>query len=329
MKKKSKVVHEPTALYARSTTVPTFFGQPMLRGTYSQIDLADRESPQLFYTHPPGELWVADAAIWLQSLADESVDLVFADPPYNIKKAEWDPFESQQHYVDWSLDWIEQAARVLRPTGTLYICGFSEILADLKLPAARFFAGCRWLVWHYKNKANLGADWGRSHESILHFRKTKDFTFNIDDVRVPYGNHTLKYPEHPQAESSQYGRGRNKDRLWQPNPKGAKPRDVIEIPTTCNGMHEKTPHPTQKPEELLRRIVLASSNAGDVVIDPFVGSGTTLVVAEQLKRQWRGCDISLEYCRWAAERIELVEDWSIEKWLQYDLENAERRKSIR
>jgi site-specific DNA-methyltransferase (adenine-specific) len=331
MKKKNSnnTVREPAVEYARSTAVPTFFGQPLLRGTYLQVEPADRRVPQLFYSHPHGELWIGDAAAWLQSLEDESVDLVFADPPYNIKKAEWDTFESQQHYVDWSLEWIEQAARVLKPTGTLYICGFSEILADLKLPASRFFAGCRWLVWHYKNKANLGADWGRSHESILHFRKTKDFTFNIDDVRVPYGNHTLKYPEHPQAESSQYGRGRNKDRLWQPNPKGAKPRDVIEIPTTCNGMHEKTPHPTQKPEELLRKIVLASSSVGEVVIDPFVGSGTTLVVAEQLKRQWQGCDISPEYCRWAAERIELVEDWPVEKWVQYDLENAERRKSIR
>jgi site-specific DNA-methyltransferase (adenine-specific) len=327
--KKSNVVREPAVGYARSSAVPTFFGQPMLRGTYTQVEQTDRGLPQLFYLHPHGELWLGDAVTWLQSLKSESVDLVFADPPYNIKKAEWDTFESQQHYVDWSLEWIEQAARVLKPTGTLYICGFSEILADLKLPAARFFAGCRWIVWHYKNKANLGSDWGRSHESILHFRKTKDFTFNVDDVRIPYGNHTLKYPEHPQAESSQYGRGRNKDRLWQPNPKGAKPRDVIEIPTTCNGMHEKTPHPTQKPEELLRKIVLASSSADDVVIDPFVGSGTTLVVAEQLKRKWQGCDISPEYCRWAAERIELVEDWSIEKWLQYDLENAERRKSIR
>lgn len=329
MKKKNKVVREPSVEYARITAVPTFFGQPMLRGTYAQVQQTDHGLPQLFYTHPHGELWLGDAVAWLRSLEDESVDLVFADPPYNIKKAEWDTFESQQHYVDWSLAWIEQAARVLKPAGTLYICGFSEILADLKLPASRFFVGCRWIVWHYKNKANLGSDWGRSHESILHFRKTKDFTFNIDDVRIPYGNHTLKYPEHPQAESSQYGGGRNKDRLWQPNPKGAKPRDVIEIPTTCNGMHEKTPHPTQKPEELLRKIVLASSNAGDVVIDPFAGSGTTLVVAEQLRRHWRGCDISPEYCQWAAERIELVEDWPLEKWLQYDLENAERRKSIR
>jgi site-specific DNA-methyltransferase (adenine-specific) len=152
----------------------------------------------------------------------------------------------------------------------------------------------------------------------------------VDDVRLPYGNHTLKYPEHPQAESSQYGKGHaGKDRLWRPHPKGAKPRDVIEIPTTCNGMHEKTPHPTQKPEELLRKIVLASSKAGDLVIDPFLGSGTTAVVAQQLGRKWKCCDTSLEYCQWAVRRIELVEDWSVEKWVQYDLENAERRKSIR
>ena len=196
------------------------------------------------------------------------------------------------------------------------------------MPVSKLFEGCRWLVWHYKNKANLGSDWGRSHESILHFRKTRQFAFNIDDVRILYGSHTLKYPDHPQAESSQYGKG-NTDRRWQPNPKGAKPRDVLEIPTTCNGMHEKTPHPTQKPEELVRRFVLASSNPGDLVVDPFLGSGTTAVVAEQLKRKWKGCDISTEYCQWAAERIELVENWPIEKWIQYDRKNMERRKSIR
>lgn len=323
-------VREPAVEYIRNKQVPTFFGQPMLRGQYHPVDSTqlDPRTPVLFYSHPNGEIWVGDAIAWLASLPPESVDLIFADPPYNIKKAEWDTFESQQEYVNWSLRWIEQAARILKPTGTLYICGFSEILADLRLPASRFFQGCRWLVWHYKNKANLGNDWGRSHESILHFRKSRRFTFNTDDVRIPYGNHTLKYPDHPQAETSQYG-GNGQGRLWRPHPKGAKPRDVIEIPTTCNGMHEKTLHPTQKPEELLRKIILASSNPGDWVVDPFLGSGTTAVAAEQLGRKWKGCDISLEYCRWAAHRIELVEDWPVEKWIQYDLENAERRKAIR
>ncbi len=329
-RKKQATVREPSAAYARRAEVPSFFGQPMLKGTYAPLEPGslDPQRPTLFYSHPNGEIWVGDAIAWLCSLPDESVDLVFADPPYNIKKAEWDTFESRERYVAWSLEWIEQAARVLKPTGTLYICGFSEILADLRLPASRFFRGCRWLIWHYKNKANLGADWGRSHESILHFRKSRQFTLNVDDVRIPYGNHTLKYPEHPQAKTSQYGKGRA-HQLWQPHPKGAKPKDVIEIPTTCNGMHEKTPHPTQKPEELLRKIVLASSNPGEWVIDPFLGSGTTAVVAEQLKRKWKGCDISIEYCRWAAQRIELVEDWPVDKWIQYDLENAARRKSIR
>jgi site-specific DNA-methyltransferase (adenine-specific) len=325
-------LHEPgSAYFVRNREVPEFFGKPLHKGEYlasATLPKGD-SSPRLFYSHPHGQIWVGDSVGWLEGLDTASADLVFADPPYNIKKAEWDTFESQQEYVGWSLRWIEQAARVLKTTGTLYVCGFSEILADLRLPASRFFRGCHWLVWHYKNKANLGDDWGRSHESILHFRKGREFTFNTDNVRIPYGEHTLKYPAHPQAETSQYGNGDNKDRIWQPHPCGAKPKDVLEIPTTCNGMHEKTPHPTQKPEELLRKIVLASSKPGDLVIDPFLGSGTTAIVAEQLKRHWKGCDLSLEYCRWAANRIELVEDWPVEKWIRYDQENTERRKSIR
>jgi len=110
---------------------------------------------------------------------------------------------------------------------------------------------------------------------------------------------------------------------------GAKPKDVIEIPTTCNGMHEKTAHPTQKPEELLRKIILASSNENDIILDPFCGSGTTPVCAEQLKRKWLACDISNEYLDWATKRIETVEEWTIEMWIKYDFENLKRRNSIR
>ena len=316
---------------SRNKELPTFFGELQLKGEKKDIDFAKRngDNPILFYKHPGGGLWQGNSIEWLKSLNDESIDLIFADPPYNIKKANWDSFESQEEYIKWSLQWIEQAARILKPTGTLYICGFSEILADLKHPASKYFTSCRWIIWHYKNKANLGNDWGRSHESILHFRKTKNFIFNIDEIRIPYGEHTLKYPSHPQAETSQYGKGRNGNHIWEPNPLGAKPKDVLEIPTTCNGMHEKTPHPTQKPEELLRKFILTSSNVGEVVLDPFCGSGTTPVCAEQLQRKWLACDLSPEYLDWAANRIELVEDWPIEKWIKYDFENLKRRNSIR
>lgn len=275
-----------------------------------------------------GQLWQGDAVQWLSALPAQSIDLVIADPPYNIAKAKWDEFESDEHYLQWSLSWIEEAARVLKPQGTLYIFGFSEILADLKRPAMRFFQGCRWLVWNYRNKANLGGDWGRSHESILHLRKSAITKINADDVRIPYGAHTLKYPSHPQAQSSAYGNGAARDN-WTPDPRGAKPKDVLEVPTTCNGMGEKTPHPTQKPEELVRKLVLASSNAGDVVLDPFSGSGTTPVVTQQLGRCFLACEREARYNDWATERLGNVRQMSVEGWIEFDRKNALRREGIR
>lgn len=274
-----------------------------------------------------GALFTGDSIEWMKTINDESIDMVFADPPYNIKKADWDDFGSQERYIEWSMRWIEQASRILKPTGSLYVCGFSEILADLKHPSMRYFSSCRWLVWFYRNKANLGKDWGRSHESILHLRK-KDFGhINYDDVRIPYGKHTLKYPDHSQADSSQYGR---KGSHWTPNPLGAKPKDVVEVPTTCNGMNEKTPHPTQKPEELLRKLILASSSEGDLVLDPFSGSGTTAVVASQLHRQWLACDENPEYNQWATQRLDSIDHArTIEQWMAFDRDNYERRRSIR
>lgn len=281
------------------------------------------------YIRKNGMLFTGNSLQWLKSLQDESIDMIFADPPYNIKKADWDKFDSQEEYIKWSLQWISEASRILKPTGSLYICGFSEILADLKHPAMRYFSGCKWLIWHYRNKANLGNDWGRSHESILHLRKTKKFALNVDEIRIPYGSHTLKYPTHPQSESSQYSNGKKTNLVWTPNPLGAKPKDVFEVPTTCNGMGEKTKHPTQKPEELLRKLVLASSKVGDVILDPFSGSGTTLVVAEQLQRLWIGCEMNEEYNSWAINRIDHVCQQPIEKWIMYDKENVKRRESIR
>jgi site-specific DNA-methyltransferase (adenine-specific) len=242
-----------------------------------------------------------DALQWLGRLADASVDLVFADPPYNAGREDWDSFSSDSAYLDFSRQWIGQAARVLKPTGSLYICGFSEVLADLKVLAAPQFprGSCRWLVWHYRNKANLGRDWGRSHESILHLRHA-EFALNVDGARVPYNAHTLRYPAHPQADSSRYGR---RGHVWRPHPLGAKPRDVFEVPTLTNGMPEKTAHPTQKPLELVRRLISAATQPGDLVIDPFAGSGTTAVACEALSRRWLLCERDPAYRRIIKERL--------------------------
>ncbi len=250
-----------------------------------------------------GSLYRADVFEFLASIDTQSVHLVVTDPPYAIGKDAWDVFESLQSYVDWCDKWIAEVERILRPDGSAYICGFSEILADVKARSASRFSACRWLIWYYKNKANLGSDWGRSHESILHLRKSKPTKLNIDAVRIPYNSHTKRYPERTQAESSQYG-GKDKRRdSWQPHPLGAKPRDVLEIPVLCNGMSERTAHPTQKPEELIRRLIAASSNQDDLVVDPFGGSGTTAVVANRLGRRWLVADADPRYVGLARERL--------------------------
>jgi site-specific DNA-methyltransferase (adenine-specific) len=260
-----------------------------------------KPGPTRAFTSKLGELWHADVIALLGRLEDRSVDLVVTDPPYAIAKDEWDEFESLEAYVDWCDQWLAEIARVLAPHGSAYVCGFSEILADVKARSARRFASCRWLVWYYKNKANLGRDWGRSHESILHLRGD-DARLDVDAVRVPYNGHTTKYPARVQAVSSQYGRGVRRDR-WEPHPLGAKPRDVIEIPVICNGMTEKTPHATQKPEELIERLIRASSQPGQLVVDPFVGSGTTAVVAARLGRKWLAGDADARYVGLSRDRL--------------------------
>lgn len=94
-------------------------------------------------------------------------------------------------------------------------------------------------------------------------------------------------------------------------------------------MGEKTKHPTQKPEELLRKLILAASKSGDIILDPFSGSGTTLVTAEQLKRKWIGCEMNEEYNFWAINRIDHVVFRTVEQWIEFDKSNVKRRESIR
>lgn len=282
-----------------------------------------------FFKSDYGRLYKHDAIEFLKTLDNESIDLIFADPPYNIKKAEWDTFSSQKEYVEWSMEWIKEAHRVLKKTGSLYICGFSEILADLKWSASSLFQGCKWLVWFYRNKGNLGNDWGRSHESILHFRKSKDFIFNIDEARIPYNSHTLKYPARKQAESSQFSNGKKKVYNWVPNPKGAKPKDVLEIPTISNGAWEKTDHKTQKPVELLRKIILSSSNNDSLILDPFGGSGTTYAVAEAYNRNWLGTELEQDYCKIIQARLTDSEHLNRIRSAKDEIDSQKRRNKLR
>ncbi len=259
-------------------------------------------APEVAFETANGRLLRGCGVAWLEAAAPASVDLVVADPPYAMGKAAWDRFASRDDYLAWTQRWVEAARRALRPTGSLYVMGWSETLAEVLVAVGGRWHAVRWLVWFYRNKANLKDDWGRSHESILHLRNGPRCTFETDAVRIPYNAHTVRYPERTQAETSQYGGARANDR-WSPHPLGARPRDVLEVPVLCNGTAEKTAHPTQKPVQLVRKLVLASSRAGELVVDPFGGSGTTAVVAEATGRRWVACELEPSYVALAARRL--------------------------
>lgn len=289
-----------------------------------------RINPQqtAFFASQRGTLYCMDALDFLSAMPDGSVDTVFADPPYNIGKADWDTFASRRAYIAWVQQWLTHCQRILKPTGTMYVMGFSEILAHISVMAEAHFHGVRWLIWHYRNKPSMGkSDWVRSHESILHLRKSAQAPFYMEAIREPYNRHTKKYPERDQGKSSQYGKG--KQFIWSPDQKGAKPRDVIDIPALSNGMKERTNHPTQKPEELLRRLLLAVTQPDDMVVDPFGGSGTTFVVCEQLKLRWLGSEQSDEYCQQAANRLSQVPDEPLAYWLEQDWKRRLNRQKVR
>src|SRR5919197_6415288 len=147
-------------------------------------DLAGAARPmRRAFTTRLGTLWYGCAEDLIDSLPARSVDLVVADPPYNLAKEDWDDLGSLEAYVSWCDSLLAEVERVLTAGGSAYVCGFSEILAEVKARSARRFrGGCRWLVWYYRNKANLGSDWGRSHESILHLRQGECLRIHVDAV---------------------------------------------------------------------------------------------------------------------------------------------------
>lgn len=298
----------------------------------SKLRLPEQLIMEAKYVYDDGALFVGDATSWLKKLPDGIADLIVADPPYNLSKDEWDRFSSWGDYIAWSVAWISQANRVLTDHGSLYIFGSPDSIVQIFPHIKDMFHACRWLIWHYRNRGKPRAnDWVRSFDVILLCRKGKNYIYNAADIPEPYNFHTSKYPHRKQGTTSMFSRKReaSSNIQWSPSARGAKPRDVIDIPTTSGNSKEKTPHPTQKPEELIRRLILASSNVGSLVVDPFLGSGTTAVAARQLSRHWLGNDINDAYIDLSASRIRSVETRDPSYWINHDLKRMLHRARVR
>jgi len=208
------------------------------------------------------EIIQGDALEKLKELKSWSVDLIIADPPYNLGKDYGNNHDLKgfDEYLEFLRKWLQEAKRILKSTGTIYVfmgVRFISYLYDiLNRELGMFFNS--WICWHYTQGMGKKKGFSPRHDDILMFTKSSNFKFNLDGVRVP----------------QKYYRERN-------NMQGANPGDVWQFSHVHYCNENRQNHPTQKPEGLIERMVLASSDEGDFVLDPFSGSGTTLRVCHR------------------------------------------------
>jgi len=249
----------------------------------------------------------------LKGLPPAIVDLAFADPPFNIgyQYDVYDDNRDYRAYLDWTRAWMGEVSRVLKPHGTFWVAIGDEYAAEIKLIAQNDLnLVCRsWVIWYYTFGVNCTKKFSRSHAHLFYFVKdAKQFAFNDSEIRVPSARQ-LVY-----ADARANPAGRLPDDTWI-----LRPQDVMDgftadhdtwyFPRVAGTFKERAGfHGCQMPEQLLGRIVRCCSNAGDLVLDPFSGSGTTLVVAKKLGRRWLGFELSEEYVRNATSRIDGVEE---------------------
>ena len=269
---------------------------------------ADRASPEPF---PLDAIHQGDCLDMLARLPDASVHLAFADPPFNIGY-DYDTYDDRRtadDYLAWSRRWIGGVQRVLRPDGTLWLAIGDEYAAELKVLATRELGfTCRsWVVWYYTFGVNCRSKFSRSHAHLFHLVKDPAaFTFNSDAIRVPSARE-LVY-----GDKRANPRGRLPDDTWvlrpQDLPSGfGSDEDTWYFPRVCGTFKERSGwHGCQMPEQLLGRIIRASSHPDDVVLDPFAGSGTTLAVAKKLGRRFIGCELSEAYAERIRARLETI-----------------------
>ncbi len=233
---------------------------------------------------------LGDCLEHMKSMPDGCVDLIITDPPYNIGK-KYDNYSDNlrfDEYLDWCYSWLDECIRVLKPTGSLFLFNYPENNAYLKVYLDKKLIFRRWLTWHYHtNTGHSKRNFTRTQHSILFYTKSDRYTFNKKEVAQPYKNPT----------------DRRIQKLMASGKNGTGPYDVFIFNIVKNVSKEKTPHITQLPLALVEIFVKACSNPGDLVFDPFLGSGTTAVAAKKNNRNYLGCEISKTYYDIAIQRL--------------------------
>jgi len=250
-----------------------------------------------------------DCVEQLRSLPKQSVDLAFADPPFNIgyDYDVYDDTRARHDYLDWSRSWIAAVHRILKSSGTFWLAIGDEYAAELKLASQEIGFHCRsWVIWYYTFGVNCKYKFSRSHAHLFYFVKdAKQFTFRADEPenRIPSARQ-LVY-----ADTRANPAGRLPDDTWVLRPQDladcfTSAEDTWYFPRVAGTFKERAGfHGCQMPEQLLGRIIRLCSHPGDIVLDPFSGSATTLAVAKKLGRQYLGFDLSEDYVTRGRERL--------------------------
>jgi len=307
---------------------------------------------------PVGKVSVGNCIELMQNWPAGSVDLIFADPPYNIgyKYDQYEDKRNDDDYIDWTKQWITACANLLKPTGSFYILIGDEFAAETRvhlkqLEREKKLAFRNWVIWHYTFGQNCRTKFNRSHAHLFYCVGSAAFNEKakhdlgvgkIDITKLPY-RFNRDAVAVKSARQTTYGdvranpTGKMPDDTWYLRPQEAiedaagpvdEPAmfdadgDTWYIPRLAGTFKERVAwHPCQLPEALLERIIKLSSNDGEVVFDPFTGSGTTLAVAARLKRQWAGTELSEDYATKATARIKHSEKTG-ETLLQTDEEKG-------
>jgi site-specific DNA-methyltransferase (adenine-specific) len=245
---------------------------------------------------------LGDAFAVMPLLPRAFADLLIVDPPYNLDKdfgGSRFGRKSDADYARYTAAWLDAALPLLKPTASVYVCcDWRSGTAVIPVLTQRLNVRNR-ITWQREKGRGAKANWKNGMEDIWFATVSADYTFNLDAVRLrrrviaPYKENGQP-KDWEQTETGNF-RGTCPSNFW----------DDISIPYWS--MAENTAHPTQKPEKLLAKLLLASSNAGDLVFDPFLGSGTTAVAAKKLGRRFVGIEQSRQYCAWAQKRLESAE----------------------
>jgi site-specific DNA-methyltransferase (adenine-specific) len=256
------------------------------------------------------KLFCQDVFTALPNLPDRSIDLLFADPPYNLTKSFNDrKFRktSIDAYAEWLDSWLSLIVRLLKPTASVYICGDWRSSAAIQRVGEKYFISQNRITWEREKGRGAKSNWKNCAEDIWFFTVSEDYYFNVDAVMLkrqviaPYTDSNGKPKDWSDTEIGRF-RVTHPSNIW------------TDLTVPYWSMPENTDHPTQKPEKLLAKIIMASSRAGDLVFDPFNGSGTTSVVAKKLGRRYLGVEIDENYCCLALKRLE-TSDRSIQGYV--------------